>query len=239
MIIRTLDSKEEMSLVAADLIVRRLEENPSLLLCAATGNTPTETYRLLKEASGKRPGLCAALRVIKLDEWGGVKSNGPGTCESYLQTHLVGPLGIETNRYISFNSAPPDPLGECNRIQQLLNTAGPIHICLLGLGMNGHLALNEPGDYLESSVHVVKLTDSSLDHSMVSQMPEKPAYGLTLGMGDILQSEMILLLISGPSKKKVTSEFLSGRLSTHLPASFLWLHSNVICLIDQAAYPDL
>ena len=68
-------------------------------------------------------------------------------------------------------------------------------------------------------------------------MSVKPSYGLTLGMADILQSVMIILLVSGASKKTVASEFLSGRVSTNLPASFLWLHSNVICLLDKQADP--
>jgi galactosamine-6-phosphate isomerase len=239
MIIKALKSKKEMSQMAADIIVCGLEKNNNMLLCAATGNTPTETYHLLKKACDNQPGIFSGLRVIKLDEWGGVTNNSPGTCESYLQTHLIGPLGIEASRYISFDSDPPDPLQECNRIQGILSSSGPIHICVLGLGTNGHLALNEPADYLESSVHVAELSNSSLHHSMVAEMRDRPDYGLTLGMGDILQSDMILLLISGSSKKMVASEFLSATVSTNLPASFLWLHSNVICLFDEEAYPIL
>jgi galactosamine-6-phosphate isomerase len=237
MTIKTLETKNEISRMAADLIIHGLEENGNLLFCAATGNTPTETYQLLKKASDNRPGLFSGLRVIKLDEWGGVEENSPGTCEAYLQDHLVGPLGIDASRYISFDSAPPDPTLECNRIRQAISKEGPIHISLLGLGLNGHLALNEPATYLESSVHIAELSDSSLHHSMVREMPVKPTYGLTLGMADILQSVMIILLVSGASKKAVASEFLSGRVSTNLPASFLWLHSNVICLLDKQADP--
>jgi galactosamine-6-phosphate isomerase len=160
----------------------------------------------------------------------------PGTCESYLQNHLVGPLKIGEDRYISFNSNPDSTVEECRRIQEKLNETGPIDICILGLGMNGHLALNEPGEFLEAHVHVAKLSESSLTHSMIGDMKMKPSYGLTLGMADILQSAFILLIIRGTGKKKITADFFNRNISTKLPASFLWLHPNAVCLIDKEAY---
>lgn len=67
----------------------------------------------------------------------------PGTCESYLRNYFVGPLQIPEDRYIAFQSDPENPEAECERIQQILDQKGPIDICILGIGMNGHIALNE------------------------------------------------------------------------------------------------
>jgi galactosamine-6-phosphate isomerase len=163
--------------------------------------------------------------------------DNPGTCESFLQKHLIGPLEIDSKRYISFQSDPKDPDKECTRIEDELQKKGPVDICILGLGMNGHLALNEPGNFLESNIHIAKLSELTLTHSMVQQMSALPSYGLTLGMKDILESSLILLLISGVKKKNITAEFLKKNITTELPASFLWLHSNVVCLIDREALP--
>jgi len=66
-------------------------------------------------------------------------------------------------------------------------------------------------------------------------MNVKPTYGLTLGMADILHSKMILILINGPQKRNIVSKFLSQEITSAVPASFLWLHSNVICLIEKNA----
>src|ERR1700686_4790690 len=151
------DSYETLSREAASLILNKIKHKNSAVLCAATGNSPTGTYALLKQSFDQQPGLFSNLRIVKLDEWGGIPMNDPGTCESYLQSHLIGPLKIEGNQYISFNSSPNDPDEECFRIQEKLNRSGPIDICILGLGMNGHLALNEPGKFLEAHIHVAKL----------------------------------------------------------------------------------
>lgn len=164
--------------------------------------------------------------------------NTPPTCEYYLENHLIGPLQIGKDRYISFQSNPRDPAEECSRIQQELAKAGPIDICILGLGMNGHLALNEPGEFLKVGVHVAELSKSSLMHPMIKEMNVKPSYGLTLGMKDILQSASIILLNSGAKKKEITVQLLNAKISTALPASMLWRHSNAVCLIDQEAYPS-
>lgn len=230
------DSNESLSREAASLILKKIKQKNNAVLCAATGNSPTETYALLKQSFDRQPGLFSNLTIIKLDEWGGVPMDDPGTCESYLQFHLIGPLKIEEDRYISFDSNPDNTVEECLRIQEKLNETGPIDICILGLGMNGHLALNEPGEFLEAYVHVAKLSESSLTHSMIGDMKMKPSYGLTLGMADILQSALILIIIRGTGKKKITADFLNRNISTKLPASFLWLHPNAVCLIDKEAY---
>jgi galactosamine-6-phosphate isomerase len=236
--INVLDSYEQMSHRASSIICNRLEANKKMLLCAATGNTPTRTYELMAAEYDRQPGLFSEMSVIKLDEWGAVPATDPGTCESYLRLHLIKPLNLNDSLYISFNSQAEDPQLECKKIQNELNLSGGIDICILGLGMNGHIALNEPSDSLETHTHLAKLSETSLGHSMVLGMNKKPSYGFTLGMADILQSKMIILLISGSSKKSIARSLLSGKLTTWLPASFLWLHSNVECLMDQDAYGE-
>ena len=233
-----LNSYDSLSREAASLVRKELERKKNTLLCAATGGSPTGTYAFMKKDFDQYPSWFSGLRVIKLDEWGGVPMNTPFNCESYLQDHLIGPLQISNDRYISFQSDPKNPDEECKRIEGELKKSGPIDICILGLGMNGHLALNEPGESLEAGPHIAKLSESSLTHPMVQGMEMKPSYGLTLGMADILHSVCILLLISGVKKKEITASLFKRKISTTLPASFLWLHPNAICLIDEEAYPD-
>ena len=229
---------EELSQNARDIILQEITKKKDLLLCAATGGSPTETYNLLGKEYLHQPGLFADLRIIKLDEWGGIPLDDQGTCESYLQTHLLQPLHISKSRYIGFNSCPDDPVQECLTIQEQIDKEGPIDICILGLGMNGHLALNEPAEYLQPYCHKADLSEQSLRHPMAYSMIIKPTYGLTLGMADIFSSKMILILINGQQKKKMVQQFLTKRISSSVPASFLWLHPNVICLIEKDAFDE-
>jgi len=230
-----LNTYEELSHRAKDLIIQEIKKKKNLLLCTATGGSPTDTYDLLGHEYQVQPELFAQLRIIKLDEWGGIPMDYPATCESYLQDHLIQPLQIPASRYIGFNSNPKDPLQECMNIQEKLDLEGPVDLCILGLGMNGHLAFNEPAPYLQPNCHLAELSVMSLQHPMAAEMNVKPTYGLTLGMADILHSKMILILINGRQKRMMVSKFLSKEITSSVPASFLWLHPNVICLIEKDA----
>jgi len=233
--IEILDNTELTGRKACDIIYHELKIKPDMLLCAASGSSPLVTYRLLAEKYREDPGLFDRLRVLKLDEWGGISMDDPQSCEIFLQENIVQPLGVSSDRYISFDSNPENPADECTRIAAYLKTNGPIETCVLGLGLNGHIAFNEPGSFLQPYCHIATLSEKSLQHPMASGMGRIPAFGLTLGVADILQSKKIIMLISGNGKKDTIQAFLSGKISTQVPASLLWLHGNVTCMVDKNA----
>jgi len=225
-----------MSVLAGSLVISEIEKKKNLLLCGATGNSTTGLYEELVDKSKSDKTFFEELRILKLDEWGGVPETNPVSCEYYLRTRLLNKLEIPSERYISFDPNPSDPVEECKRIQSVLDRHGPIDICLLGLGKNGHIGFNEPGSYLEPFCHVANLSEESLQHSMVRSMDQKPKFGLTLGMRDILDSRKIIFLITGKGKEQVIEKLLHRKVSVNLPASFLWLHNNVECVIDQSVF---
>jgi len=221
----------EMSDVAAALVSREIEAKKDLLLCAATGGSPQGLYARLATQAQQQFSFFDQLRVIQLDEWGGLPPGHPASCAYYLQQHLLNPLAISPDRCLSFQPDAADPVQECARVQSALEASGGIDLCILGLGNNGHLGFNEPAPFLEPHCHVAQLAESSQHHAMVQSLDEKPSYGLTLGMSDILHARHILLLIAGQNKENVTEAFLTGQITTQLPASLLWLHPRVDCLI--------
>ena len=221
-----------MSQLSCDSIVSDLRKRPKQLICMSTGNSPKDTYEKLASVFNRYPAFFSELIIVKLDEWGGIDSNEPSSCESYIQEKILQPLAIPQNRYISFKSNPVSPQKECERIQIEIQEKGPIDICILGLGQNGHIGFNEPANILTAHCHVAELTADSLNHQMINALNKKPTYGLTLGMADILQSKKIILLVTGAKKKEVIKKLLSKRITTNLPASFLWLHNQVECYID-------
>ena len=227
------DSLEELNDKVSDFVMEELQKNTTALVCAATGNSPTGMYKKLAEKKDRLD--VTGLRFVKLDEWYGPPMDNPGTCEYYLQKHLLQPLNIQPEQYTAFTSDAQDPLGECERIQYYLTENGPIDICVLGIGKNGHIAFNEPSTELNAGVHIAQLTPETLEHGMAKIINTKLEYGLTLGMADILQSKLIILLVNGPHKRDILNNLLTSNISTHLPASFLWLHPNVYCYYTEEA----
>jgi galactosamine-6-phosphate isomerase len=229
--IRYFKDYDAMSQAAAQLVYAAIQAKPNLLLCAATGNSPTGLYLELQRYNAQRRADFKNLRLVKLDEWVGLHAKHPATCEYYLQQHLIRPLGISPEHYIRFDANTKDPEAECNRLQAELDANQPIDICVLGMGVNGHLGLNEPAAQLTDHCHVAHLAATTLDHTMVAGMETKPAYGLTLGMKDILAARHILLLVTGAGKEKATYKLTSGEITNEFPATHLWAHPKVDCLI--------
>jgi len=226
---------EAMSRRAAALIESEVRRQPNLLLCAAAGSSPARTYELLGERAAQDSALFSQLRVIKVDEWGGLGLADPATCESDLRRRLLAPLRIAPDRYQGFESHPSDPPLECERVSQWLACNGPIDLCVLGVGVNGHIAMNEPAQALCPGPHLAELTPGSLEHPMLAASNAKPAYGLTLGMANILQSRTILLLASGKRKRAVLERLRRPQVTPQFPVSFLWLHPNATVLCDRGA----
>ena len=229
------ENPEALGRPACAFLVAELERHPHLLLCASAGATPTRAYQLLADERTRRPALFDRMRVLKIDEWGGLAMDDPGTCEVYLRRHLVQPLGLGPDRYQGFDSRPDDFETECARINHWLAAQGPIDVCVLGLGVNGHVALNEPGEALAPHAHPARLAAESMVHLMLRTSASRPSCGLTLGMADILNARRILLLVSGAHKREPLQRLLEPLISTRFPGSLLWLHSDVTILCDREA----
>lgn len=228
-----------MSHEAADFICAELKQRPDLLLCASAGGTPTRAYELLAARYARDPGLFKQMRVLQIDEWCGLAPGNPATCHADLQTKLLGPLHITPDRYKGFRTDAPKPETECGLIARWLAAHGPIDICILGLGVNGHVAMNEPATTLTPHAHVAALARSSRQHVLLKTLAKKPRYGLTLGMGDIFRSRRILLLVNGKRKCPALSRLMKPGITARFPASFLWLHPDATVLCDQEAAADI
>ena len=226
---------EAMSRAAADHIVEAVKAKPDVLLGLGTGATPERLYALLVERHRAARSLFARARFIQLDEWGGLARGDRATCAAYLRTRLIEPLGVDSRRFLAWDSHSPDPSGECVRVAAWLKEHGPIDICILGLGRNGHLGFNEPADALQTGAHVTELSPATLQHSMLRAAKGVVQYGLTLGVADIMHSREILLLVSGAVKAAQLRRAIRGGVTARCPASILSLHCALSVYCDRAA----
>lgn len=225
----------ELSELASRSIIQSVQEKPNLLFCAATGGSPTGMYAQMYQAHVANPSLFSDMRTIKMDEWGIIPSEHPDSCESYLKKHMLGPLEISDDRYFSFDTNLKDYQAECDRVQAYIEQEGPMDICILGLGKNGHIAFNEPGEYLQAPFHKAILAESTIQHDPALSQGAEPAFGLCVGMEGILQAKKIIFLITGKGKQEAFKTIMEKKITTHCPATFLWTHPNVECYVDQEA----
>lgn len=225
----------DLSEQASASIIQSVKEKPNLLFCAATGGSPTGMYAQMHTAHAENSSLFSSMRVIKMDEWGIIPLSHPDSCESYLKKHLLEPLDIPVDRYFTYDTQVADYPSECQRVQNYIEQAGPMDVCILGLGKKGHIAFNEPAAYLQAPFHKALLAESTIQHDpALSQGPE-PAFGFCVGMEGIMQSRKIIFLITGKGKKEAYQRIMEKKILTDCPASFLWMHPNVECYVDEEA----
>lgn len=227
------DDYDDLTARATGLVVSQIERRRDLLLCPASGASPAGLYADLAARAQADPAPFAGVRIVKLDEWAGVPATHPGSCEHYLRHRLLDPLGVTQDRCLGFDPAAADPAAECERVRHELERRGPIDLCVLGLGVNGHVGFNEPAPSLIPHCHVATLSETSRRHAMAKSLDPAPRFGLTLGMREILASRKIVLLVTGEGKRDAATRLLAGDVSTTLPASLLWLHPDVECLLDR------
>lgn len=226
---------EGMSRRAEAHIVRALRRKRSLLLGVATGDTPARTYELLAKRGASEPALIRRLRIVGLDEWLGLPARHPLSCASYIHRRILRPLRVARTRTQGFDATAKDHRREALRMSRWLSRNGPLDLCILGLGRNGHLLMNEPAAEFPPFAHVARLAPSTRRHPTLRALKTAPRRGLTLGLSEILQSRAILLLVSGRHKRAALRRTLAGRVSPRCPASFLWLHPDVTVCSDRAA----
>ena len=229
-----LSDREALDREAAALTWEAARAKPDLLICLASGDTPTGMYELLAAA----PEQLAGARFIQLDEWAGLGPDDPASCAAYLERTVRGPLAVPPERWIGIRGDTPDSVAECQRVAAALEAAVPIDLCILGLGLNGHLALNEPAESFDPFCHVATLTERSRSHPMLAETAAPVRRGLTLGLGDILRARRVLLMVSGAAKREPLARLAARRITPALPASFLWLHGDAVCLCDRDAAAD-
>ena len=227
--------REALDREAAALVREAADARPDLLICLASGDTPTGTYELL----GDTPDRLASARFIQLDEWAGLGAGDPASCAAYLERTVRSPLAVRPERWIGIRGDAPDAAAECGRVGAALEAAGPIDLCILGLGRNGHLGLNEPAESFDPFCHVATLAEQSRGHPMLAGTGDSVRKGLTLGLGEILRARRILLLVSGAAKREPLARLAARRVTPALPASFLWLHGDAVCLCDEDAAAGL
>jgi len=132
----------------------------------------------------------------------------------------------------------PDANVECERYEETIAAVGGLDLLLLGIGVNGHVGFNEPGEALVARTHRVTLLDTTRSENagpfggVASRVPKE---ALSIGMGTIVRAETIVMIATGERKASAVAGMLRGPVTTTLPASFLQLHRRVEVYLDRAA----
>lgn len=235
--IRSFETYDEMSQAAAERVCAVLEQKPEAVLVLPTGNTPLGMFNELVKRFEHGEVSFKYAYLFELDEY----YHGPGQIGpelfQWLREVFIDKVDFDPARVFAFDPHAPDAQQECDRIQVALDKLGKVDLMVLGLGPNGHLAMNEPGTSFDVLTHAAELTPETLASNSAywQEQGSVPSHGMTIGMGTIRDSAETLLLVNGASKQAILNEVLQADATPTLPASMLNTTANTSILADRSA----
>jgi glucosamine-6-phosphate deaminase len=221
-----------VSLLGGELVANRLRARPQLRLILPSGHTPHGMYTVLRAhaADGSLPTEQATL--FQLDEYLGLGSADERSHRAHLARELRGV------RFRAFHGidGTADPESECARHQALLDQA-PVDLVVLGLGRDGHVALDDLGSSVSAATRRVRLDETTrADAAADFGGPEKvPREALTVGLQTLAEARELLMLVSGRAKAAALREMFEREPRPVCPASLLRDHPRLTVICDTAA----
>ena len=228
---------DALSRRAANLISAEVIRKPDCVLGLATGSTPVGTYRQLSAWNQKGDFSFKDVRTVNLDEYLGLPPTHDQSYRYFMQENLFDKIDIPFEHTHVPDGMAADPEQECRRYDELVRSLGYADLQLLGLGRNGHIGFNEPGDCFIKETHVVELTQNTIEANarFFENEAAVPKKAITMGIGCIMAARRVLLVASGANKAEAVYRTVCGPITPQCPASILQLHNDVVIVGDEEA----
>lgn len=227
----------DMSRKAANLISAQIIMKPNCVLGLATGSTPVGTYHQLVEWYDKGDLDFSEVMTVNLDEYKGLTRENPQSYYYFMNEHLFGKVNINKTRTFLPDGTEPDSNTACENYNEILRAVGDVDLQLLGLGHNGHIGFNEPGESFSTETHCIDLSEQTINANarFFETLDEVPRQAYTMGIKTIMSARRILIIVSGEDKAEIVKRAFFGPITPQVPASILQLHRNVTLVADEAA----
>jgi glucosamine-6-phosphate isomerase len=203
-------------------------------MCLPSGTTPVEVYAEMSHSA--RDGLVSFQRatVFALDEFGGLAPDDPGRTSHTLRRQLIDAVEVPRSAFHVLDPDKADVVSHCAGYDTAIGNG--FDLVLLGIGLNGHLGMNEPGSPIDSLTRRVELHDSTVQSSARYFTHQNlPRWGLTVGLKGLLGAKEVWLLAKGPAKAPIVRNTVLGHIGLSNPASLMRRHANAWLFLDDTA----
>lgn len=232
------DDYQSMSRKAANIISAQVIMKPDCVLGLATGSTPIGIYAQLVDWYNKGDLDFSQVTTVNLDEYLGLSPDNSQSYAYYMHEHLFDLVNISPSAINIPDGTNMDADAECARYDAAIRQAGGIDLQLLGIGHDGHIGFNEPGEAFELETHYVTLNPKTIeanerffggDGSLV------PRQAYTMGIKSIMLARRVLMVVSGRDKAQIVRQAFFGPVVPEVPASILQMHPDFILVGDEEA----
>lgn len=224
--------------VAAQVLRDALAERGQARVVFASAPSQDAMIRTLTAAEGID---WTKVTSLHLDEYRGIDPHHQAAFGQWLADRLPEQAQGGLDRIRTDGTAQ----AEIDRYTQLLHEK-PVDLVCLGIGVNGHLAFNEPGDTSFNdprAVREVELTHTSrkqqVDEGLFASLDEVPTHALSMTVPAIMRGAALVCTVLGESKAPAVSASLTSEVTDQVPATALRTHERMFLFLDEGAASKL
>lgn len=176
----------------------------------------------------------SAVHAFHMDEYIGLRPDHPQSFGQWLADRLPSSIG-------TFDRILPGDDPEAERRRYAAELADPVDLVCMGIGVNGHIAFNEPGAALDDTeqVRMIELDPVSrrqqVDDGCFPELAEVPTSALTVTIPPLVTANAIVCTVIGPRKADAVTAALTGPVDSSCPASALQRTAAQVFLDADAA----
>ena len=249
------DNYEKMCLWAANYIASRIkahnagpEKDRPFVLGLPTGSSPIGVYKELARMNKAGELSFANVVTFNMDEYLGLPHEHDQSYWYFMHDNFFNHLvDMKPENINILNGMTTDPVKECADYEAKIASYGGIDLFMGGIGVDGHIAFNEPFTSLAftSLASRTGLRNLTTDTRIVNSRffgndPEKvPSQALSVGVGTVTDSKEVLILINGHNKARALAATVEGGMSHKWTCSALQMHNGAIIACDEAACGEL
>ncbi|HEU0257071.1 MAG TPA: 6-phosphogluconolactonase [Microbacteriaceae bacterium] len=221
---------------AADIaseIISRLSAKDDIRIVFAAAPSQQGTLSLLKDD----PRIdWSRIHALHMDEYVGLAAGAPERFGVWLGDHLFDHVPMGTVSLLD-PRATDDPDAEARRYGELL-TKKPIDIVLAGVGVNGHVAFNDPPAHFAEPlpVRVVALSQASrqqqVTEGLFASLGDVPTHAWTVSIPVLMSAQAVFCMAPGGLKSDAVTNMLTGPVTGEHPASVLRNHPHAALYLD-------
>lgn len=238
---------EQLAEWAAEHVIKRINDfNPTpqkkFVLGLPTGSSPIGMYKKLIQAYNEKRVSFKNVVTFNMDEYVGLPAEHPESYHSFMHNNLFKYIDCPNENIHILNGNAPDLEAECASYERQIKEAGGIDLFIGGVGVDGHIAFNEPGSSLSSRTRQKTLTtETRIINSRFfgNDMNKVPAYALTVGVGTVMDAREVMVLVNGHAKARALQAVVEGGVSQMFTISALQMHQHGIIVCDEAATDEL
>lgn len=242
-----LDSAEQVSQWSARYIVDKINafkptaEKP-FVLGLPTGGTPQKTYQELIRLHKAGEVSFKHVVTFNMDEYLGLPKEHPESYHTFMHENLFNHIDIPAENINLLDGMTDDVDAECERYEAKIRSYGKIHLFMGGVGVDGHIAFNEPASSLSSRTRIKTLTEDTLianSRFFNNDVNQVPKFALTVGVGTLLDAEEVLILVTGYNKALALQACVEGPVNHMWTISALQMHRRAVVVCDEPATQEL